>query len=284
MPAQPKSPASADGGVQLPPTSNTANPSVTDKMTRVANWRDNVPHFNDLYDASAAPTMTVDLYQDWLQWTKKNAIIWLRILDKHERVFRKAALNYHKIPYPLRHYVQVRRGRSINKLTIDRLAAILETNLPRSRQAFFVPWFEIKNAVADILNDFGYYQPLADDVDFLRSIDHKFEQALAKLPKSLRTLLGSLKWLKGAVEAVKQYADTDGGELLAQKYSREGSLFRRWMGTLPEMEEGVAGNRSRLADWYADRLLRRGVEPDEYWSKMPDLNGFGRNKNVLTTS
>jgi hypothetical protein len=100
--------------------------------------------------------------------------------------------------------------------------------------------------VADILNDFGYYQPLADDVDLLRSINCRFELALGKAPKSLHTLKTSLKWLKDAVEDVEEYADTDGSELLAQKYSREGSFFRRWMVTLLEIEDGVPGDRTRL--------------------------------------
>lgn len=100
--------------------------------------------------------------------------------------------------------------------------------------------------VADILNDFGYYQPLADDADFLRSINRRFDLALEKLPKSLHTLKMSLKWLKDAVEDVEEYASTDGSELLAQNYSRKGSLFQRWMVTLPELEDGVPGDRTKM--------------------------------------
>ncbi|KAF1915893.1 hypothetical protein BDU57DRAFT_538261 [Ampelomyces quisqualis] len=105
--------------------------------------------------------MNVNLYKDWSQWTKNNAMIWLQSLDQYERSFCKASLKYHKIPHPVRHSLQSDR--------------------PRPQQSFFIIWFEIKNPVVDIINDFGYYQPLADDVEFLRSINGKFEQALAKL-------------------------------------------------------------------------------------------------------
>lgn len=79
MPNQRKSPSSAERGVPIPLTSNPG--SSTDKMSRVGKWLEKVPHGNALYDAFEPSAMTPDLHNDWLQWTKKNAMTWLRNLD-----------------------------------------------------------------------------------------------------------------------------------------------------------------------------------------------------------
>ncbi|KAF2823155.1 hypothetical protein CC86DRAFT_396597 [Ophiobolus disseminans] len=217
---------------------------------------------------AAAKPITATLYRDWLHWSKHAALTWLVRLDKVERRFRIASLSYHQTPYALRHSATLLHGSRIDQVVLNRLSDILESDRSRTQQTFFSPWYEIKNVAADILKDLDYYEPIPDDLDFLRTVHRKFELSLIKLPEALHTLVEGLKWLEATIWEVAERSDLDGSEALASKHSREGGLFRRWMLSLPELDPEFVESKSEYIEWYVDRLLEVGVEKDQYWSNL----------------
>jgi hypothetical protein len=161
----------------------------------------------------------------------------------------------------------------IQQSVLDRLSHILETDRVRTQQPFFIPWFEVSYAAAGIIQDLEYYRPLVDDLDFLGVVDRKFELSLSKISGSLRELKTGLKCLEETVTEVTERSDIDGSEELVAKYSREGGLFRRWLRTFTEVENGMIGSRTAWVEWYADRVLALGIEKDKYWSARVNLSG-----------
>lgn len=241
-----------------------------EKSDRIETWVNDVAHHNKLEDAGTPIDATANVYKDWLDWSKETATSWLRRLDRYEQRFRTVCLKYHKLPYQVRHLSKLLYGSSVEQIVLDRLSAILETDRARAQQAFFYPWFEVKNVADSILNELRFYHPLPDDCDFLRTVLRKFELSLLKMPKACRTLLEGLHWLEESIDAVMERSDLDGSEALFSAFTREGGLLRRWIQTLPELDSEVPEMKLRYIEWYADRLLDIGVEEDQYWSSLVD--------------
>jgi hypothetical protein len=267
------SPETSDGGVPIHPTSSFGLYCTVGKHSRIEVWLDSLPATDEYIDAATAPTMTAALYRHWLHWQEHTAITWLRQLDRLERYFRRAALDYHKIPHQLRHSPTINNGAKISPAILRRLSEILETDCPRSRQAYFITWFEIRDAAVNVLEDLRYYRPLANDVDFLRTIDRKFDQIFGRLEKPFRNAKVALRWLVEEVKDVGARAELDASEALASSYSREGSLFRRWISTLPEADRNSGRTKLAYTEWYARTILAEGVEKEAYWSMLENLNG-----------
>jgi hypothetical protein len=269
------SPITSDGGMTLHPNSNFGLYSTVDKHIRIDIWLNNLHPTNELTDAATAPTTTVELYKDWLHWQEHTAITWLRQLDRLERYFRGAALDYHKIPHQLCHSPTINNGVKISPATLRRLSEILETDRPRSRQTYFITWFEVRDAAVNVLEDLRYYRPLTNDLDFLRIIDRKFDQIFGRLEKPFRNAKVALGWLVEEVKDVSARAELDASKALAASYSREGSLFRRWISTLPEADRNLRRTKLAYIEWYAHTILAEGVEKEAYWSMLENLNGSG---------
>jgi hypothetical protein len=244
-----------------------------EKSDRVNTWVNEVAPHGELYDSAIPIEATANVYKDWLDWSKETALSWLRRLDRYEQRLRTASLKYHKLPYEVRHSSKILYGSSVEQVVLNRLSAILETDRARPQQAFFHPWFEVKNVAANVLEDMKFYQPLPDDCEFLRTILRKFELSLFKMPKACRTLIDGLQWLEDAVAAVLERSDLDGGDALASPFTREGGILRGWIQTLPELDSEVVEMKSRYTEWYVDRLLDIGVEADQYWSSLVDISG-----------
>ena len=183
-----------------------------------------------------------------------------------------AGIQYHETPYQLRHSSTLLHGSKIEEAVLTRLSGILETDRSRTQQAFFTPWFEIKRVAADILEGLNYYKLMADDIILLRTLHRKFEHFLARLPKLLCNLVAGLEFLEEAVAQVSERSNLDGSAALASKYSREGGLFRRWIQTFPEVENGLVDSKSRYIEWYVETVLDIGVERDRYWRRLVELS------------
>lgn len=200
---------------------------------------------------------------------------WLHQLDRLERYFSRAVLDYHKIPHQLRHSPTINNGAKISPAVLRRLSDIFETDRPRTQQSYFIPWFEIRDAAVNVLQDLKYYQPLADDVHFLRSVDREFDHAFAKVHKPFRNAKVALRWLVESVKEVSVRADLDASEALASTYSREGSLIRRWISTLPEPNCRSGRRKLEYIEEYVQLVLTEGVEKGMYWTEFVDLSGYG---------
>jgi hypothetical protein len=218
--------------------------------------------------------MTVQLYKDWLHWAGCAAMAWLQRLDSLERHLRTAALIYHKIPYQLRHSSTMRDGNKIYPALLKRLSDILEADRPHSQQAYFMPWFEVYDAVALVPENLECHRPTAtNDIDIFRTLERELEQSFDKLYKPYRNAKVALKWLVETVEDIAVRAEFDGSEALPSPYSREGSLFRQWISTLREVDRRYVESKSGYIEWYAQTLLTDGVEKDSYWSMLVDPRG-----------
>lgn len=239
-----------------------------EKKDRIGTWINRLACQEEMQDVVAAMPATADLYKDWLHWCKHAALTWLGRLDKLERRFPIASFHYHSTPYALRHSNTLLHGSKIDQAVLNRMSDILETDRLRTQQTFFVPWYEIRDVAVDILKDLNNYEPITDDPDFLRIVHCKFELSLLKAPKALRTLVEGLEWIEGIVAEVADRFELDGSEALASKFSREGSLFRRWMLTLPEFHDDFVESKSKYIEWYVERLFEVGVEQDKYWSSL----------------
>ncbi|KAH7091459.1 hypothetical protein FB567DRAFT_617063 [Paraphoma chrysanthemicola] len=206
----------------------------------------------------------IELYKDWLDWAAHDAAVWLRKLDKFEQRFRSAGLTYHQVPYQLRHSPAMLHGASIEQNLLTRLSQILETDRPRNKQMFFIPWLEIKSTATRILEYSLYNFPLADDLNHLYVMHRGFEISLWKLQKSANILETGLQWLEGAVAKVVRRSDLDGADALASKHSREGGLLRRWIQTFPESDSRSAKSKLHFIEGYVEKVLEVGIEEDTY--------------------
>lgn len=258
----------SQGGVPLVNGADFGSYCAPQKMITVIKWQNNVPPPDEVTDAWVAPTMDAQLYKDWLHWAEHTALTWLRRLDKLERLFRAAALVYHKIPYDLRHSPTTQDGHKINPALLKRLSEIFETDRLRSNQSYFAPWIAIFDTATEVLDDLNSHQPLPDDIDFLRALQRKFEAAFDKLSKPYQVVSVALRWLQETVADVHKRAELDGAEALAAPFSREGGLFRRWISTLPEADSDYVKSKSSYIEWYAQTLLKEGVSKDEYWTML----------------
>jgi len=241
------------------------------KKTLIDNWLNHVSDHPD--DAATGCDVDCELYKDWLDWSETIAKSWLQELDQLERRYRIAGLSYHQVSHRLRHSSKPVHGIKLQQQLLDRLSYILETDDVREQQPSFIPWIEINNAAVGIIQDMKYYQPLADDRDFLEAVHRKFELSLLKITVALTDLMKELEWLEESVAVVTDRSDTDGSEDLVAKHSREGGLFRRWIRTFPELETGMVGSRTAWVEWYIDRVLDVGIERDRYWSARVDHTG-----------
>ncbi|KAH3962624.1 hypothetical protein HBH51_173630 [Parastagonospora nodorum] len=258
----------SQGGVPLVPDADFENHCSPLRMMSIIRWQKNVPPPDELMDAFVAPTMDTKLYKDWLHWAEHTAMNWLHRLDKLERLFRQAALIYHKIPYDLRHSSIIQNGHKISSALLKRLSEIFETDRLRSKQTYFTPWIAIFDTATEVLDDLNNHQPLPDEIDSLRTLHHKFELAFDNLNKPCQVAWVALRWLQGTVADVNKRAELDGTETLAASFSREGGLFRRWISTLPEADGKHVQSRLTYIEWYAQTLLKEGVVKDDYWSML----------------
>ncbi|CAO2654002.1 Nn.00g107350.m01.CDS01 [Neocucurbitaria sp. VM-36] len=241
---------------------------MPEKKARVEMWINDLPYDWGLEDAFTARDATLEVYEDWLDWSTYSARSWLDKLDEYEQRFRIAGLKYHKIPHSLRHPVTLRHGARVNQYVMVRLSQIFETDRSRTREPFFVPWFDINNTTVEILNTIKLYCRGSMDVDFLKASNQKFDVSYAKLTKVGRILHEGIIWLEDAVARVAERSKQDGSDMLAIEYSREGSLFRRWMQTFPEVECGLVASKSKFIQDSADSLLEVGVQPSRYWRML----------------
>jgi hypothetical protein len=253
---------------------HTASYCSPDKLGRILAWRENIPFPDNHVDGAMVQALPIDLYKDWLDWAAQDAAAWLRKLDKFEQRFRTAGLAYHQVPYQLRHSPTMLHGSSIEQPLLTRLSQILETDRPRNKQMFFIPWLEVKNTAVRILEYPLYNFPLVDDWNHLHDIHREFDLSLWKQYKSANVLETGLQWLEGAVAKVVRRSDLDGADALASKYSREGGLLRCWIQTLPESDSRSAKSKLYFIEGYVERVLEVGIEEGQYWTAMtvPPLN------------
>ncbi|KAG9186226.1 hypothetical protein G6011_02782 [Alternaria panax] len=218
-------------------------------------WIEHLPYDWKLEDANTARLATLEVYEDWLDWSESKALSWFGKLSKFERRFRIAGVAYHKIPHAWRQSSSLAHSYRIDKVVLLRLSEVFETDRPRAQQSFFRPWNEIVNATNTILKKLKANKITTKDVDRLRVIESGFEAALSQLAKSLHNLEIGLLWIEGQVASLAHRSNLDGNDNLAAKHSREGGLFRTWIQTFPEIECGAAETKSEYTEGFVDALL-----------------------------
>jgi hypothetical protein len=249
------------------------------RKARIETWLERMPCDWQLEDAGTARPITVVVCTDWLNWQNCNARSWLYKLDKFERRFRIAGVQYHKIPHSLRHSVTLPHGPRIDQRTIERLAHILETDRSRDHQPFFAPWIDVYNGVTEVLDQIDACDIATKNIDQVRSLDDKCSVALSKLSKPMRHLEGGLLWLEGLVTKVGERSDQDGSENLLVRHSREGGLFRRWIQTFLEVEHGVVWDKSEYTEDFVGKVASGTVKGGQYWSML--VEGSERNADSM---
>ena len=240
------------------------------QKTHIENWLEDMPDALDFIDASTARKPGIEVYQDWINWSKSTAFAWLQRLDRYERRFRSTGLKYHKVPYSMRTSGMTPHGSKISPPVLKRLAQIFETDRSRSLQTFFTPWLEINNTATEMLAEIDSYQHELEDFAFLRSAHLRFDISFARLDKPLRSLRLELDWVESTVANIAGRSNVDGSQALAAKFSLEGGLLRRWMQTFLEIERGYAKSKSDYIESYVACILDVGVEPMKYWSMLVD--------------
>ncbi|KAJ4374893.1 hypothetical protein N0V83_001971 [Neocucurbitaria cava] len=245
---------------------------MPDKRDRMNRWIDNIAYDSELEPASIARRATLGVFEDWLHWSGYNARQWLRTLDECEQRFRAAGLVYHQIPYHLRRPIAVPapNGFPLDQLPLVRLSQIFETDQSRTKEVFFRPWFQVYDLAIESINTADAHTHGSKSREFLKGINKRFNESCIRLTRPLNILNEGLVWLEDAVAQVHGRSDLGGSEMLASEFSREGSLFRRWMQTFREVELGLVGSKSAFIKGYADTLLTVGVEPKEYWSLLAE--------------
>ncbi|KAH9861455.1 hypothetical protein J1614_011201 [Plenodomus biglobosus] len=240
-----------------------------DKKRRIEVWLDKQPCDWEPGSACSTNEATLVIYIDWLHWSISDALLWLEKLDRCERRFRAAGLAYHAIPYQLRHSTFMLPGSHIDQLVLTRLSNILETDTPRRLQTFFMPWMEIYKAAVQVVDHNKTFQLVfINNIDHMRSAVTDAELKLSKLVTTYRSLNAGLEWLEKAVMELSQRSRMDAREALTAKFSREGSLFRRWIQTFLEVEKGLVDSKASYTEEYVEGVLERGVGPGSYWSDL----------------
>ncbi|KAF2846750.1 hypothetical protein T440DRAFT_222759 [Plenodomus tracheiphilus IPT5] len=249
-----------------------------DKSRRIQSWLDEQPYDWEFKPAFTRDEATLTIYVDWLHWSNTDAILWLRKLDTSETRFRAAGLQYHRVPHQLRHSTFILPGSQIEQLVLSRLSNVLEKDTPRHLQTFFVPWMTIYKTAVEVLDQIEALQHIDNNtnVDLVRANAADTEMKLFKLEATFHNLKIGLEWLEKAVQELADRSVVDGSEALAAKFSREGSLFRRWIQTFLEVEKGVVGPKAAYTEVYIQQVLEKGVGLDGYWSKLVDRSDLSR--------
>jgi hypothetical protein len=207
-----------------------------EQKNRIDMWVERLPYHWQLEDAATARLFTVTVYMDRLHWERLDALSWVARLNEFERRYRVIGIDDHKIPYSVRHSETLLNGSKIGKPIIVRLSQVFETGRPRDQQAFFKQWMEIFNVATDVMGKIDECESTTKTMDELHSLCLESGIAFRKLWKQLNNLEIVLEWAQGAVSDLSGRSHLDGVEPLEAKHSREGSLFRRWIQTFPEIQ------------------------------------------------
>lgn len=262
-----------------------------DKKARIDGWIIGQPFHAYFEDAETAKPITAEIYIDWIHWLRYITCSRVRQLDRFEKRYRQIGLMYHKIPYQVRHSDNSHssnRGRryiynSITNLVLARLSQILESDRPRSQQALnsFLPWKPIEQTTKSIMAQINTLpvQSHSHDLASLKRSMENIQREIESLTRELNTLNATLIWLRNKVGQLNLIASTaaslsqvdsnngdEDAERLAEKFSREGSLFRTWIWTFPEVERGIAGGD--FVEEYAQQLLEYGVDGFSFWTTL----------------
>jgi hypothetical protein len=232
-----------------------------EQKSRIDMWVERLPYHWQLEDVSTARSFTDAVYMDRLHWERLDALSWIARLNDLEKRYRVIGIDYHKIPYSLRHSETLLHGPKIGKPNIVRLSQVFETGRPREQQAFF-------NVATDVIGKVDECGSTTKAIDELRRLCLESGIVFRKSWKQLDNLEIVLEWAQGAVSDLSGRSDLDGVESLEAKHSREGSLFRRWIQTFPEIQHELVKSKHEYIECWVHQALSDGVEKNEYWTTL----------------
>ncbi|KAF2681464.1 hypothetical protein K458DRAFT_391850 [Lentithecium fluviatile CBS 122367] len=263
---QPASSPSCNEAAASSPSSATPNDNPA-----VQKWLDGLPSDpSDLYRVSKRPMPNLSVWKDWLHWSKTEALDVLASLDAKEHRYRQLGLQYHSISRGLRLQPTQPDRTAINHKVITRLMDILEKDTPRVRQAWFMPWHKASMFAAEIVKMVEEAHPLTT-ADSLMPVHKECQAHLCMATKFVHDIHRKIRGLEAMVEAVCMRSQRKGEEGtkvdLGKRWSREGEMFRVWIGTFPEIVEVPELKKLKMVDELAGEMCVIGVRKDVWWSK-----------------
>lgn len=232
-------------------------------------WIDGLPTLTTEYEeAWTRPKPTASHFYDWLNWFKYKAIRVLKLLDKYERSYREIGLKWHLIPHPIRHSKMQLDNIPLSAMTVGRLQVVFESDAPREKQRFFAPWLSAAASCSAIIIEVQAAPSLAD-IDTLSSILRCNQELYRSTVLDMQTVSQALKELEHMVGAVHKHLSYEESKDLIFKSSVNGILWRRWVATLPELQDLAGGReeRSRRVEEVANEMLTRGIRYVSCWQE-----------------
>ncbi|KAJ4290535.1 hypothetical protein N0V90_010752 [Kalmusia sp. IMI 367209] len=236
------------------------------------------PHPSLLLHPEASPSLDATIYHDWFNWADFAVQTLLDELDIYEMEYRRLGLKYHGIPHNERHSSSLLTSASFhralranaettraNPSVLRSLETIFETDCPRTQQSFFLNWRTAYQEIAEMKN----LCASAPHTDRVLTLAHRMkimEKRFMAVNRLADRIKAQLKSVKRSVDAVR--AKSKASSDLAAPFSKEGSLYRRWVNTFEEVV-------SRTWDLESvEQMLRvGGAELSIEWR-----NGVGRKK------
>ncbi|KAF2114159.1 hypothetical protein BDV96DRAFT_600882 [Lophiotrema nucula] len=231
----------------------------------VAKWLSTLPsHLSEMDSVDSLPQPTIAHYHGWLDNLSWHATRYLLELDEMESGYRHIGLNYHGIPEQTR--------RAANLMVQRRLREVFESDLPREQQVFFTSWYRvlevIKSAIAAVQKSEG-----VQNGNTLHRMHKDVEAALVRCAGSLKEIKRMLISLEGIVAEVTSLPSyrvpssiaSDEQVDLRYKWSSEGTVFRRWIWTFPEVQNAPGQGSMGRTEEIAGMMLEKAIAKWEVW-------------------
>ncbi|KAL1606281.1 hypothetical protein SLS60_003683 [Paraconiothyrium brasiliense] len=254
------------------PADDAIDPGYT-QTGQILQWLSTHPRdITQLFGADTAPAMTADMYKDRLHWAASTLQRLEKEFDAHELEYRRLGLAYHETPSFLRDPAAnppntLAQGLSptdlrirsavpilpaINPTILQTLKDIFDSDRPRTTHDFFTNWHTTQHRLTDIkdlLNtDYSSYSR-----GLLRAMVRRVDADLDSVADELlTTITAQMDSVSHNVSEVTSRRGLGEGASLSQPSSVEGSAYRRWVSSFPE----VVGGEVRVD--VAERVLRMG--------------------------
>jgi len=257
----------------------TTNPNT--RHVRITAWMASLPtHIDDLELPEMPPPLTASLYHDWLGWIGSQTATVSLALENHEVKYRRLGLQYHSIPYELRH---TKLAPSVSPDLGPRLASVFEAEAKRQDQAFFTNWLAVEKDLATVTRK-------------LRFVNR--DTRVPKLQRAYKTTVALLKMAEARVNEIGTQLDGVEQEVnglwnafpsgafsmraaveLTYPNGLEGGLYRKWVATFQEVADAQVFDHLRDGsqavvhgklglESVASVLRREGPERSLWWKRV----------------
>ena len=190
------------------------------------------------------------------------------LLDNYEAQHRIIGLEYHSIPYALRHATTYSANVSINPIIIARLSSIFETDTPWDLNGYYKRWLEVREAVRHMIQQIDSVNGMLNTY-VLHYIFRTTEDLLERTERQREKIVQQALDVEGLVDTITarriRAGIHTGVEDLRYGSSRQGSEFRRWVWSLQEVQDGI-----QIVEGMVAELLGRGVVRKTFWRDSAD--------------